>query len=136
MFLSLPHENDPEWMLSLRTLAMPADANPNGDIFGGWLMAQMDLAGGNYAYQYARGRVATIAVTGMSFHQAVYVGDEVSCYCKRVKLGTTSMTIHIETWVRRHRDNKVIKVTEAMFTFVGIDENGRKRPLPKYAEDM
>ena len=132
MFLILPHENDPDWMLSLRTLAMPADANPNGDIFGGWLMAQMDLAGGNYAYQYARGRVATVAVTAMSFHQAVFVGDEVSCYCKLLKVGKTSLTIHIETWVRRHRDNTVMKVTEATFTVVGIDENGRKRPLPQY----
>src|SRR6266700_7945049 len=87
---------------ALRAIAMPADANPNGDIFGGWLLAQMDLAGGSVASQRAQGRVATVAFTGMTFHRPVFIGDEVSCYATVTRVGRTSITIHIETWVRRH----------------------------------
>src|SRR5256885_15867667 len=87
---------------ALRAIAMPGDANPNGDIFGGWLLAQMDLAGGSVASQRAQGRVATVAVTGMTFHRPVYIGDEVSCHAMVTRVGRTSITIQIETWVRRH----------------------------------
>src|ERR1700741_4832495 len=84
---------------ALRAIAMPADANPSGDIFGGWLLAQMDLAGGNIATERARGRVATVAVTAMTFHLPVFVGDEVSCYAVIVKTGRSSMTVRVESWV-------------------------------------
>src|SRR4051794_33333740 len=86
---------------ALRAIAMPADANPNGDIFGGWLLAQMDLAGGSAASQRAKGRVATIAITGMTFRLPVFVGDEVSCYCTIETVGRSSMAIRIESWARR-----------------------------------
>ena len=82
---------------SLRAIAMPADTNPNGDIFGGWLLSQMDLAGGNFAGQRSRGRVATVAVTAMTFHLPVFVGDEVSCFCALERVGRTSMTVRVET---------------------------------------
>lgn len=115
---------------SLRTIAMPADTNPNGDIFGGWLLAQMDLAGGTYAFTLAEGRVATVAITGMVFHKPVYVGDEVSCYCATHRVGNTSITVLVETWVRRGRMRVEEKVTEGLFTFVAIDDDGRPRPIP------
>jgi acyl-CoA thioesterase YciA len=115
---------------ALRAIAMPADANPNGDIFGGWLLSQMDLAGGNVAAQRARGRVATIAVTGMTFHLPVFVGDEVSCYAAIERTGRTSMTIRIESWTRRRDRNETIKVTEGIFTYVAIGPDRRPRPLP------
>ena len=86
---------------SLRTIAMPADTNPNGDIFGGWILSQMDLAGGTFARYVARGRVATVALTGMKFHKPVSVGDEISCYCRTERIGTTSVTVLVEAWVRR-----------------------------------
>ncbi len=109
---------------SLRTIAMPADANPAGDIFGGWIMSQMDLAGAIFASHQVRGRLVTVAVNSMTFHLPVYVGDQVSCYCAADKLGRTSISIHIETWVRRrHPEVKLLKVTEATFTYVSIDEN-------------
>lgn len=114
----------------VRTIAMPADTNPAGDIFGGWLMAQMDLAAGNAAARRAHGRCATIAVDGMVFHRPVLVGDEVSLYADIVQVGRTSMKIHVEAWRRPRHDEQRFKVTEAMFTFVAIDENGRSRPVP------
>jgi Acyl-CoA hydrolase len=114
---------------SLRTVAMPADTNPNGDIFGGWLMAQMDLAGGIYAFHVARGRVTTVAVDAMSFHLPVRVGDEVSCYCKTLKIGHTSLAVKVETWVRRRDADQQVKVTEGTFTFVALDDKGRPRPI-------
>ena len=114
---------------SLRAVAMPADTNPNGDIFGGWLLAQMDLAGGNFASQRARGRVATVAVTAMTFHLPVYVGDEVSCYCARERVGRTSLTVRVETWVRRRDGGAVVKVTEGIFSFVAIGDDRRPRPV-------
>lgn len=114
---------------SLRTLAMPANANANGDIFGGWLMSQMDIAGGTYAYYIARGRVATVAVDAMTFHKPVCIGDEVSCYCGTVKIGNTSITVHVDTWVRRRENDERIRVTEGNFTFVAIDKTGKPRPI-------
>ncbi|NQU62310.1 MAG: acyl-CoA thioesterase [Rhodospirillales bacterium] len=122
---------EPKGELAIRTLAMPADANPNGDIFGGWLMSQMDIAGGITANARAHGRVATIAVTGFTFHKAVLVGDVLCCYADIQKIGTTSITIGIEAWVLRQRQsNDRIKVTEGVFTFVALDETGKKRPVP------
>jgi len=118
--------------LSIRTLAMPADTNPNGDIFGGWLMSQMDIAGGVTAHARAGGRVATVGVEAMTFHRPVRVGDVVCCYTDIVKVGTTSMTIAIEVWALRERDQSSrIKVTEGTFTYVAMDDEGNKRPLPE-----
>jgi acyl-CoA thioesterase YciA len=114
----------------VRVIAMPADANPNGDIFGGWLLSQMDLAGGSLAAQRARGRCATVAVDAMVFHQPVFIGDEVSCYGELVKTGRTSMTVRVEAWRRPLASGEVRKVTEAIFTYVAIGENRRPRPLP------
>jgi len=114
----------------IRVMAMPADANPNGDIFGGWLLAQMDLAGGNLAVQRARGRCATVAVDGMVFHQPVFVGDEVSCYGEVVRTGRSSITIRIEAWRRNLATGEVRKVTQAIFTYVALGEDRRPRALP------
>jgi len=114
----------------IRVTAMPADANPNGDIFGGWLLAHMDLAGGNLAVRRARGRCATVAVDGMVFHQPVLVGDEVSCYGEIIRTGRTSITTRIEAWRRNLASGEVCKVTQAIFTYVAISENRRPRPLP------
>lgn len=114
----------------LRTVAMPRDANSNGDIFGGWTMSQMDLAGGTFAAQIAEGRVATVSVEAMEFLRPVSVGDEVSCYCHLVKRGETSITVRIETWSRGRAGETSEKVTEGTFTFVAIDESGKPRPLP------
>jgi acyl-CoA thioesterase YciA len=115
---------------TIRTTAMPADTNPAGDIFGGWLMAQMDLAAGNVAARRARGRCATIAVDGIVFHSPVRVGDEVTCYAEMVSVGRTSMRIKIEAWRRARDSEETVQVTQAMFTFVALDANGRPRPVP------
>jgi acyl-CoA thioesterase YciA len=123
-------KREPEGQPALRTLAMPGDANPNGDIFGGWVLSQMDLAGGVSAGIRAQGRVATVAIDAMRFHQPVGIGDLVSCYTRIARIGTTSITIHIETWARRHRHGEAVLVTEGTFVFVAIDENGRPRPVP------
>ena len=111
---------------------MPADANPSGDIFGGWIMSQMDIAGASYARQLAQARVVTVAVEAMTFHLPVNVGDEVSCYCETERKGRTSVAVKIETWVRRDRlTDESIKVTEAVYTYVAIDENRKPQALPK-----
>ena len=115
---------------AVRTLAMPADTNPSGDIFGGWVLAQMDLAAGIVAGQRARGRVATAALDGMSFHRPVYVGDLVSCYARVVRIGHSSMAVQVDTFVLRRRTGEEVKVTEGRFTVVAIDEEGRPRPVP------
>jgi|TARA_B110000438_G_scaffold201505_1_gene193001 acyl-CoA thioesterase YciA len=118
--------------LAIRTLAMPSDANPSGDIFGGWLISQMDIAGGITARAKAMGRVATIAVTGFTFHKPVLIGDVVCCYTDTHKIGHTSITIAIEAWVlRQHDTEELIKVTEGVFTYVAIDETGNPRPILK-----
>jgi acyl-CoA thioesterase YciA len=118
-----------ESTLALRTTAMPADTNPNGDIFGGWVMAQMDLAGGAAAIKRARGRVATVAVDGMSFHRPVYVGDQLSVYARVDRTGRTSVAVHVEAWVCRGIGGDPIQVTEGQFTFVAMDDEGRPRPV-------
>ncbi|MFG1350832.1 acyl-CoA thioesterase [Xanthobacter autotrophicus] len=120
----------PDDMPVIRTIAMPADTNPNGDIFGGWLMSQMDLAAGNVAARRSRGRAATVAVEAMSFLSPVAVGDEVSLFARVVKMGRTSMRIEVEAWRRARASEQTTQVTEAVFTFVAIDEEGRPRPIP------
>jgi acyl-CoA thioesterase YciA len=120
----------PALELALRAIAMPADANPNGDIFGGWLLSQMDLAGGTVAMRRAGGRVATVAITGMSFRRPVFVGDEVSCYAEIVKTGATSITLKVESWARRGLGGEQVKVTEGLFTYVAISPDRRPRPIP------
>ena len=120
----------PKGELAIRNLAMPADTNQHGDIFGGWLMSQMDIAGGVTARARAHGRVATVAVTGFTFHRAVLVGDVVCCYADIQKVGTTSITIGVEAWVLRPQELKDhFKVTEGVFTFVALDETGKKCPV-------
>ncbi|MQX38176.1 acyl-CoA thioesterase [Roseospira navarrensis] len=114
---------------------MPADTNPAGDIFGGWLMSQMDLAGGTHARYLAQGRVATIAVDGFTFHRPVKVGDQVTCYTRLVRAGRTSMTLVVAAWARRGAVGACEKVTEGSFTFVALDDGGRARALPPGVED-
>ena len=114
----------------VRVIAMPADTNPAGDIFGGWLMAQMDLAAGNAAARRSRGRCATVAVDSMVFHCPVLVGDEVSFYAEVQRVGRTSMTIRVEAWRRGRESEETVKVTEAVFSFVAIDDDRRPRPVP------
>jgi acyl-CoA thioesterase YciA len=119
--------------LALQTIAMPADSNSDGDIFGGWLVSQMDLAGAVTANRLARGRVATVAIDSMVFLRPVAVGSVVSCYTKVVNIGRSSMTIMVEVWAQHHSDRECRKVTEGQFTFVAIDENRRTRIVPRSA---
>lgn len=121
---------EPRGELALRTLAMPADANVSGDIFGGWVLSQMDIAGGIVAGARGNGRVATIAIEAMKFIRPVHVGDVMCVYSTVEKVGHTSLGIRLEAWALRNRIGAREKVTEALFTFVAIDENGRPRPLP------
>jgi acyl-CoA thioesterase YciA len=114
---------------AIRTIAMPADTNPHGDIFGGWLLCQMDLAGATVATRRAGGRVVTIAITAMAFHRPVMVGDEVSCYCTIEKIGHTSLTIKIESWAQRRTADTPIKVTEGLFTYVRVGPDGKPEPI-------
>jgi acyl-CoA thioesterase YciA len=118
---------------ALRAIAMPADANPSGDIFGGWVLSQMDMAGGSVAMRRAGGRVATVAITEMSFELPVFVGDEVSCYAAVVKTGRTSITVKVESWARRSPTGERVKVTEGLFTYVAIGPDRKPRPLPPAA---
>lgn len=122
---------EPRGELAIRTQAMPKDTNPNGDIFGGWLMAQMDIAGGLTAGARAEGRVATVAVEAMSFHRPVRVGDVLCCYADITRVGKTSITVRVEAWVlRRSKARERVKVTEGIFTYVAIAETGAKRLVP------
>ena len=120
----------PQGDLTVRLIAMPADTNANGDIFGGWVLSQMDQAGGIAAVERAHGRVVTIAVEAMTFIRPVKVGDVLCVYTHVDKVGRTSMKIHIEAWARRFSSHVREKVTDAVFTFVAIDEEGRPRPVP------
>jgi acyl-CoA thioesterase YciA len=122
---------EPRGSLTIRTLAMPADTNPAGDIFGGWVMSQMDIAGAIAAVERARGRVVTVAVEGMTFIAPVKVGDVLCVYTDVERVGTTSITIGLEAWVRRNRLDDRQKVTEARFVYVSLDEAGQKRPIPR-----
>ena len=114
---------------------MPADANPNGDIFGGWLLSQMDLAGSVVAYERAGGRIATVAIDAMSFRQPVFIGDLVSCYADVTRVGTTSIQVKVETFVRRRESHDLVLVTDGLFTYVAIDRKGRPRPIPPAEPD-
>jgi len=117
--------------LVLRVMPMPADTNPMGDVFGGWIMAQVDVAGAVPAIRRARGRVATVAVNSFLFKQPVSVGDLLSFYARVVKEGRTSITVDVEVFAERHPENPlVVKVTEAQLTYVAVDSNGEKRALP------
>jgi acyl-CoA thioesterase YciA len=122
-------QGQPEGEAALRTFAMPADANPSGDIFGGWLLSQMDLAGGAAAVERACGRVATIAIEAMKFHKPVMIGDEVSCYCRVLRIGRTSIAVKVETWTRHAGCGARTKVTEGVFTYVALDSERRPRPI-------
>lgn len=126
----MPPQEQPEGELTLRTLAMPADVNVNGDIFGGWVLSQMDMAGGIVAGTRANGRVATVAIDAMKFIRPVKVGDVLCIYAKVARVGRTSLAIAIEAWVLRDRVGQREKVTEAVFTFVAIDASGRPRVVP------
>lgn len=122
---------EPRGTLMLQTLSMPADTNPSGDIFGGWLMSQMDLAGAITAQNIAKGRVTTVAVGNMVFLRPVGVGATVSCYTDVQEIGHSSIQIMIEVWTKNANTGSVVKVTEGEFVFVAIDDNGRTRPVPK-----
>lgn len=125
----------PRGEITIQTLAMPADTNANGDIFGGWLVSQMDLAAGVLAKKLAQGRVVTVAINSMTFLKPVRVGDIVSCHVELVKRGNTSMTIAVEVWVDSSACQKKVKVTEGIFVFVAIDSEGRPRTVPKNYEN-
>jgi acyl-CoA thioesterase YciA len=121
----------PRGQLTLRISAMPADTNANGDIFGGWVMARMDQAGGMAGVDFAQGRVVTVKVDAMTFIRPVKVGDVLCVYTDVEKVGRTSMTIHVEAWARRFMQDFREKVTEATFVFVAIDDEGKPRPVPR-----
>ena len=123
----LPKDREP----TIRILAMSTNTNASGDIFGGWIMSQVDIAGTVAAYRRAHGRVVTVAVNEFQFHQPVYVGDLISCYGKVVKVGNTSLTVHVEVYAERDRDTvECIKVTEATLTFVAVGEDRKPRKVP------
>lgn len=124
-------QNEPQGDLCIRTLAMPADTNANGDIFGGWLLSQMDLGGGVFASKVAKSRTVTVAIEAMNFRKAVYVGDLVSVHADLVRIGHTSMTIHLEAWVLRRKDRQSILVTDGNFTYVSIDDHGKPQPIQR-----
>jgi len=125
-------EQPPEFQPVGRIIAMPADTNPEGDIFGGWLLAQMDLAGATPAFELACGRCATVALDGMVFHQPVSVGDEVSIYAHVIGSGRTSIRVQVEAWKRARGQPQAasVRVTQGVFTYVAIDENRKPRALP------
>ena len=124
-------EDGPSGELCTRTLAMPADTNQNGDIFGGWLLAQMDISGGVFAAKITKSRNVTVAIDAMNFRKAVYVGDLVSVYGKLVRIGRTSISVHLEAWVVRRKEVQPILVTDGNFTYVSIDEQGRPQPIQR-----
>src|SRR5579872_316133 len=123
-------EAGPRGELTVRLIAMPGDTNANGDIFGGWVLSQMDQAGGIAGVERAQGRVVTIAVEAMTFIRPVCVGDVLCVYTEVERVGRTSMRIHIEAWAQRFRTHIREKVTDAVFTFVAVDDDGRPRPIP------
>jgi len=118
----------------IKTVAMPADTNTAGDIFGGWVLSQMDIAGGIAAADHARARVATVGIEAMSFLKPVSIGDILSVYCQVTKVGHTSMAVAIEAWVQRKLSHELLKVTDGVFTFVALDETGRKTRVPPLAQ--
>lgn len=127
----LDEEPTPRGELTLQTLSMPADTNPYGDIFGGWLMSQMDIGGAILAQNIARGRVTTVAVGSMVFLRPVPVGATVSVYAEEVEVGRSSIRVMIEVWIKDHRNGEVAKVTEGEYVYVAIDDNGRTRSVSR-----
>ena len=121
----------PRGALTVRIIAMPADTNANGDIFGGWVLSRMDQAGGIAGVERARGRVVTVALDAMQFIRPVRVGDVLEVYTVVESIGRTSMKVHVEAWAMRFQTHLQEKVTDATFTFVAIDDTGRPRPIPK-----
>jgi acyl-CoA thioesterase YciA len=122
-------ERQPCGTLSIRTLCMPADANHHGDIFGGWLLGQMDIAGGIFASSLAQGRTATVAVDAMTFRQPVFIGDVMCIYADLIRVGTTSIAVHVEAWVIRNNDTRRMLVTEGNFTYVALGDDRRPRAV-------
>ncbi len=127
-----PHELPGQRQLVLRVMPLPADVNANGDIFGGWIMAQVYLAGAVLPARIAKGRIATVAVNQFVFKQPVSLGDLLSFYARVTRIGTTSVSVHVEVYAERNPANlQVVKVTEADLTYVAIDHDGKPRPLPR-----
>jgi acyl-CoA thioesterase YciA len=122
-------ETEPRGQLCTRTLAMPADTNQNGDIFGGWLLSQMDISGGVFAAKVTKTRNVTVAIDAMNFRKPVYVGDLVSVYGTLVRVGRTSITVHLEAWVTRRKETLAILVTDGNFTYVSIDDQGKPQEI-------
>ena len=122
-------ETEPRGDLCIRTLAMPADTNANGDIFGGWLLSQMDLGGGVFASKIAKSRTVTVAIEAMNFRKPVFVGDLVSVHANLVRVGKTSVTVHLEAWVVRRKEMRSILVTDGNFTYVSIDDHGHPQAV-------
>jgi len=120
---------EPSGNLTIRTLAMPADTNANGDIFGGWLLSQMDLGGGVFASKIAKSRTVTVAIEAMNFRKPVFVGDLVSVHANLVRIGRTSVTVHLEAWVLRRKESRSILVTDGNFTYVSIYDQGRPQAI-------
>jgi acyl-CoA thioesterase YciA len=125
----MEHSDEPIGELVIQTIAMPKDTNPSGDVFGGWLMSQMDLGSGILATKTAKCRVVTVAMDGMSFLEPVRVGDTVACFARVEKIGRTSMTIPVEAWVRRYRSGELLRVTRTVFTYVAVDGEGNPIPV-------
>lgn len=122
-------EAEAQGELTVRTMAMPKDTNPIGDIFGGYLLSQMDIAGGIYTQKIAKGRTVTIAVDSMTFHRPLNVGDILCCYCDTIKIGRTSIAVKVEAWTIRKFQSDREKITEGVFTYVAIDDNRKPRPI-------
>jgi acyl-CoA thioesterase YciA len=122
-------ETEPQGQLCTRTLAMPADTNQNGDIFGGWLLAQMDISGGVFAAKVTKTRNVTVAIDAINFRKPVYVGDLVSVFGTLVRVGRTSITVRLEAWVTRRKETQAILVTDGHFTYVSIDDQGKPQPI-------
>jgi acyl-CoA thioesterase YciA len=127
---------EPNGDLTIRTLAMPADTNANGDIFGGWLLSQMDVGGGIFASKTAKSRTVTVAIDAMNFRKAVFVGDVVSVHATLVRIGRTSITVHIEAWVLRRNESQPILVTDGNFTYVSIDDHGRPQSINREGQPL
>jgi acyl-CoA thioesterase YciA len=127
----MTQSNNPRGKLALQTVAMPADTNANGDIFGGWLVSQMDMAAGIEGKQRANSRVVTAAIDGMTFLKRVFVGDTVCCYAELLKVGRTSMQFKIEVWTLTFPEQEYKKAAEGLFTFVAVDDNNKPRPIDR-----
>jgi acyl-CoA thioesterase YciA len=129
VYAPLYRETGPSGDLCIRALAMPADTNQNGDIFGGWLLSQMDLGGGVFASKLANSRTVTVAIEAMNFRKAVFVGDLVSVHANLVRIGRTSITVHLDAWVLRRKETQPILVTDGNFTYVSIDDHGHPQVI-------